>query len=82
MISLIFCNRWDEERYGRWTFRRDGDRIVVTPGAIDPPELPIALIARKIGDRRYATDAELRQALRAAPIVTLRGAITSAPIVR
>ena len=79
LISLIFCNEWDEEQtYGTWGFRRAGNRVIVTPDALAGCELPIAVRARTIPDRPYESDADLRDAIRRAPSVTLHGTVSGA----
>lgn len=75
LISLIFCTGWDEESFGAWTFRRTGDRVSVSPSPFGGAELPIAIVAREIPDRAYASDSDLRATLRAAPPVTLQGVV-------
>jgi hypothetical protein len=77
LISLIFCNQWDDERYGSWTFRRDNDRVVVTPYAFQRPEIFISVAARELPDRSFAFDEELQRTMKAAPAVTLTGTIVS-----
>jgi hypothetical protein len=75
LISLIFCNQWDEpQSFDRWTFRRDGDRVHVSPDPFAGHAIPLAVTAREIPARRYQSDAELRQAMRQGPVVTLTGA--------
>jgi hypothetical protein len=79
LVSLMFCNQWDEaQAYDLWTIRRDGERILVTPDPFDGREVPIAVRAREIPSRTFTTDDELRQALRASPVITLSGTVTGA----
>ncbi len=74
LVSLVFCNGWTQP------FEAEGYRIILTPAGIrvtpDPfggKRVPLAVAARRIPARRYASDAELRDALAAAPAVTLEG---------
>jgi len=74
LVSLVFCNGWTQP------FEAEGYRIILTPAGIqvapDPfggRRIPLAVAARRIPARRYASDAELRDALAAAPAVTLEG---------
>jgi hypothetical protein len=76
LISLIFCNQWDEETYGAWTFRRDGDHVRITPDAFNGREVPIAVVACAIAERRYASNAELEAALRAGSARTITGLVS------
>lgn len=77
LISLIFCNRWAEaQAYEGWTFRlAPGDRVAITPDPFDGGEHELAVDAREIADVPYQSDAHLRDALAAAPVVTLRGVV-------
>ena len=64
LVSLIFCNRWDSQAFGAYAFHRDGDDIAVTPDPFAGETFPVVVTATEIPDRRYASDDELRQALR------------------
>jgi hypothetical protein len=76
LISLIFCNRWeDEQTYAQCTFRLEGDSVMVLPEAFGGRQIPFAVTAREIADRPYESDAALRAVIRASPIVTLRGSV-------
>jgi hypothetical protein len=75
LISLIFCNQWDSQAFGPYTFRRDGDDIAVTPDPFAGERFGIAVMARALDDRPYASDEALRAALREAPSVHLTGTI-------
>lgn len=78
LISLIFCTFWTEpQAYDRWAFRRDGDRVIVSPDAFAGREVPIAVNARQIPARPYADDADLQRTIRTSPVVTLRGVVGS-----
>jgi hypothetical protein len=75
LISLIFCNRWEEQSYKHWTFGLEGDRVVVTPDAFGGREIPFEIAAIELPDRRFTTDTDLRAAIDDAPRVTLRGTV-------
>jgi hypothetical protein len=76
LISLLFCTRWTEpQSFDRWTFTRDGDRVIVSPDAFAGREVPIAVNAREIPARPYADDIDLRHTIRMSPVVTLRGVV-------
>jgi hypothetical protein len=90
LISLMFCTQWSEpQAYGIWTVTRRGDRVSVTSATSAEPapdpfggrDVPIAITARAIPNRAYATDDDLRQAIRESPIVTLHGVVTGELIV-
>ena len=74
LISLAFCSgSIDEQRFGEFTVRSDGTRVVVTPDVFGGAAIPFSIEARVIPNRRFETDDELRRALRAASTAILRG---------
>jgi hypothetical protein len=75
LISLVFCNPWQQESYREWTFRFDRDIITVTPWPFDSREVPFEIEAIELPDRSFASDEELRGAVAAAPRVTLSGVV-------
>lgn len=80
LISLAFCAGWsDEQRFRDWRVRLAETTVVVTPDPFEGEEVPLAIAARELAGRRYASDAELRAALSAAVSVTLRGAVAGGP---
>jgi hypothetical protein len=80
LISLTFCTGWtDEHRYGEWTVQRSGARVVVIPDVFGAAVIPIEVPARDIANRRFQSDADLRQALGEAKTTTLRGEVAGSP---
>jgi hypothetical protein len=75
LISLIFCNRWEEQSYKHRTFRLEGDRVVVVPDAFAGREIKFEIAAIELPDRRFTTDTDLHAAIEDAPRVTLRGTV-------
>ena len=79
LLSLVFCNLWqDEQTYDRWQFRLNDHTVTVTPDAFAGRSVPIAVTAREIQDVPYASDAELQAAIRVAPRITLHGVVSGA----
>jgi hypothetical protein len=83
LISLVFCNLWKEaQTHGEWTFNLRvaevdsgvDDRVEIAPDPFEGREVPMTVECREIADVAYQSDAHLRDALAAAPVVTLRGA--------
>jgi len=73
LASLAFCTRTGETlTYDDWSFRLEGDRLVVSPDPFDGRDLPIAVQARALPDTPFTSDDALRSAWLAAPSVTLR----------
>jgi hypothetical protein len=56
-----------------------GGWLEVTPDPFDGAIVPLAVSARRLPARRYASDADLRDALARAPIVQLTGVAAGAP---
>lgn len=78
LISLTFCTGWtDEQRFGEWTVQRFDARVVVSPSAFGGTEVPIEIEAREIPNRPFQSDAELRDAVREANVITLAGVVAS-----
>lgn len=76
LISLTFCAGWTEEqRFGDWTVRLSDTRVVVSPDPFGGATIPLDVGAREIPNRRYQSDAELRDAFNAAPETTLHGEV-------
>jgi hypothetical protein len=78
LISLAFCTGWtDEHRFGEWAVQRSGSRVVVTPDAFGGVEIPIDISAREVPDQPFRSDEELRDALKTAKTISLRGTVHS-----
>ena len=74
LISLAFCTGWtDEERFGEWTIRLSGTRVVVRPDAFGGALIPIEITAKEVRNQPLRSDAELHDELRRAKTTTLRG---------
>jgi hypothetical protein len=76
LISLIFCNRWSEERYRDWTFSLDGVRVSVSPDPFGGRDVPFEITAVEVGDIPYTSDEELRSALGQGSRVVLGGVVS------
>jgi len=77
LASLVFCTGWTaDQRFGEWTVRGDGPRVIVTPGVFGEP-VPIEIAARQIRSRRFQSDADLRAEVVGASAVTLRGTLST-----
>jgi hypothetical protein len=74
LLSLSFCHGWTEprERFGR-SVRCDGAAVEMTPSLLPAAPVPVRVRARRVADRRYASSAELRDALAAASPEFLAG---------
>jgi hypothetical protein len=92
LLSLVFCNLWQEEQtYDRWRFRlREGlegheghegreGLVAVTPDPFAGRPVPISVTAREIPDVPYDSDAALQAAIRISPRITLHGLVSGAP---
>jgi hypothetical protein len=75
LLSLVFCNGWLEPHDlpdGRRTILK-GTTIVVIPDPFGGARVAFRIRARRIPAHRYASAAELRAALDAAPFESLKG---------
>jgi hypothetical protein len=76
LISLTFCAGWTgEQRCAEWTVQLSGARVVVSPDAFGGATVPMAIEARVVPRRPFGSDADLREALKAAATTTLRGEV-------
>jgi hypothetical protein len=74
LISLAFCTgSSDEQRFGHWTVKLAGADVRITPDPFGGAVVPIEIVARELPSQQFATDDDLRAALRGAHSITLRG---------
>lgn len=80
LLSLVFCNGWTEPHDlpggGRTILR--GATLEVTPDPFAGARVPLRVSARRLPSRAYASAAELRDALAAAPSETIDGVAVGA----
>ena len=80
LISLTYCNAWTEpQEYDAYVVSCRESQIAVSPDLFDQPNIPFTITARELPDRRFTSDAELREAYRHAPTVTLTGKVSALP---
>lgn len=75
LASLVFCNQWQEtdgDGCG-YAMRLEGTSLLLTPDPFRGRTVEIAIDARQIPHRPFASAAEARQVVELAPVVTLRG---------
>jgi hypothetical protein len=76
LISLTFCTGWtDEQRFGDWTIKLSGTRVVVSPDAFGGMKIPIEITAKEIRNQPFRSDTELHRAWSEAKTTTLRGEV-------
>jgi hypothetical protein len=77
LISLTFCVAWTEtQHYGDVAVRLESDRqVAVTPRALADGEMRIEVRAKEIQRDPFDSEAAFREALAAAPTVTLTGIV-------
>lgn len=76
LISLTFCTEASEaQRFDEWTIQLAGSRVVVTPDLFAGREIAFEIAARTLAQRRFRSDAVLREALESARPTTLAGAV-------
>lgn len=74
LLSLTFCNGWTrpQDREG-YEVVLEGDHLEVHPDPFGGHEVELAVRARRVPNRRYASDDDLRTAVAAAPDEWLTG---------
>lgn len=78
LISLVFCtDGMDEQRFDDWTVRRSGSHVLVVPDLFGGATIPVEITTQEIENRPLRSNAELRDALSHARIVTLRGRVSA-----
>ncbi len=79
LLSLVFCNRWrgtfDARGYRFWL---DGDALRIWPDPFGGKPIPFGVPARRIANRRYESDEDLRETLAGTPVVSLAGTAAAA----
>lgn len=77
LISLAFCTAAAEPlTFEAWTVRAEGATVRVAPDIFGGSDVPFDIDACEIDDRRYADDADLREAVRRGRSVRLEGVVT------
>lgn len=80
LISLALCHGW-QDRFELDYYRGEpaGPTLVITPDPFGGVPVHWRVPARRIARRRYESDAELRDAWGAAPVVWLTGQVEGRP---
>ncbi|MXY25669.1 MAG: DUF3891 family protein [Acidobacteria bacterium] len=74
VISLVFCCEWSETyRYAGYTVTRDGTTVQVQPDPFEGRPVELAVPARQLPARSFASNDDLHAAYDAAPRIVLRG---------
>jgi len=80
LISLTFCAGWtDDQHFGEQIIRLSGMQAVVSPDLFGGTKIPIAISAKEVQRQRFESDASLRDAVRAANTIVLRGEVSGVP---
>ncbi len=80
LASLAFCNNWvdtPDDGCG-YAFHVVGTSLTIVPDPLDGQTLEIAIEARVIDDRRFASSADARRVVASAPVVMLKGEVRGA----
>jgi len=73
-LSLAFCNGWTQTfAESGYRFALTGDRLVVAPDPFAGSQVTLSVPARRISNRRYATEAALQRILEEAKTSPMRG---------
>lgn len=77
LLSLVACHGWtDTFDADHYRVTLSGTRLRVEPDPFDGHEIPWRIAGRRLEARPYTSDADLRAAYAAAPIVWTEGSIT------
>lgn len=77
LISLFFCMAVSlPQHVGEWSVQLTGEHAVVSPDPFGGRSIPIAIRARKIPDRVFESDDDLRATVAAAPEVIVTGVVS------
>lgn len=76
LISLGFCNGWDEpQEQAGYTVRVDGARVLVAPDPFAGRSVAIEVTALELPDRPFSSTADAVEAMGAAPLRLLHGVV-------
>jgi hypothetical protein len=80
LISLALCHGWqDRFELDYYRGQPDGPTLVITPDPFGGSRVPWRVPARRITQRRYQSDEDLREAFAAAPLEWLTGHLEGRP---
>jgi hypothetical protein len=77
LASLAFCNNWPDTADDGcgYSMRLEGASLFIVPDPFDGRTIEIAIEAREIDTRSFASAEHARRVVAAAPIVTLKGLV-------
>ena len=77
LASLAFCNNWPDTADDGcgYSMRLEGASLFIVPDPFGGRTIEIAVDVREIDTQSFATAADARRAVAAAPIVTLKGLV-------
>jgi hypothetical protein len=74
LLSLTFCNGWTEPRGdGAYSARVEGARLTIEPDPFGGREIQVAIRARRVERRPYASPDDVATAFAEAPVELLAG---------
>jgi hypothetical protein len=81
LISLTFCCGWTAEQVdpSGYLVRLDGSHLTVTPDPFAGRLAAVAVSGRRLGDAKFASLAEAREAFSSAPTSRLTGTVSGSP---
>ena len=77
LASLAFCNNWPDTADDGcgYSMRLEGSSLSIVPDPFGGRTIEIAIDAREIGTQSFASAADARRVVAAAPVVTLKGVV-------
>lgn len=74
LISLVFCTGTSETfEFAEWKILPSPTGVIITPDPFAAVAVPLEVEARTLPIQRFSSNADVSDALRRAPVVTLRG---------
>jgi Protein of unknown function (DUF3891) len=77
LASLAFCNNWKDTAADEcgYAMHLEGTSLFIVPDPFDGRAIEIDIEAREVDNQSFASAADARRAVAAAPIVTLKGLV-------
>jgi len=80
LASLAFCNGWREpQKLTRYELRLDGTELRFAPDPFGGARIPLAVRARRVPNRPYASSADAAAVFEAAPEIEINGVAYGQP---
>jgi hypothetical protein len=72
-FSLQFCGGWTDVSSLEYQAIMRGNELLISPDPFGGATIPLQVLGRRIGARRYKSDGDVRAAVAAAPVLVVEG---------